>query len=1082
MVNKKMRNYLLLSVCLLLCCFINITCCYARNISLNGVKGDLNIGKYWMNDYHTNDGKTVYCIDPGSKTPTPNQPLYPMNVDKNFTAGLQYIASNAKKVCGANSKAGMVVAMRTFTIATRNGKTAPDNKKYPTYKDDAERWLNNKKPSGDLSCSYDLFKGAMELYDSLKNDKDKSETYFANNLSIKDIRVSNPLIKEKNGKTYLEFRISGFNKFLEQYKSLDKVNKKNVSFSITGISCPDCKKYGMEIVGPTEKNVIGEYEMSGFLGTNSFPLYGDNNLLYQMDTYEHTKKDLIIRFEIKNWDENVEVCPTFKLKYKASYYSYDTEIVIYDSNPTPGEPQEPGADDRTNNTQRMIEIIPVTPGKPETSGEPGIHTITSSISMILHNEQAEKEGYLPCDDIPDDDDDDDDECISKITVPVCDDDDPKKSIASYEAPTNIKKCIIDKNDEAGNSYQLAGSDNSYCSVYCKEDYPEIRLNPVIKGVVCGQTFKLESFISGSKTCYVGGKTSDKSINRDAFKRDVKEYQSRMLENYGYYMATLIALDDLKQFPDGQLTQRLEGSVMKEYVINQNADGSVNTGIREYKLVFDKNIVSDDMPDMSGVETKADLKKLVENLRDDYKRKMNNAHNNLIKAIGEYNSCTTWTNDFKFSQKIKWYYDEIRQDEEENGKPNDVVKRKDAEYFNMVAEKDRYLKPEGEINPSLTEEYCLGIVGNNYDDCSNTKYHKEEVFKNVNFTVRYIDNNGNVKDNVETKAVSQAKFVKKSVSKSQKYKTPDDLYATTVPDGHIILNKAYENSSTIQYEPIIGLPTAFNLVGGGDFELNIEDLGEFYDSGNVGRIINYVGNDESKENTVAYALNAKNKDSFNGNYKCHYYSKCNPCPNCETDSSYKFHFCKKCDARCINCLFDAYNMNLNFKVISSTNIKDQIANNQRVFGYNWDITNTYEAYQYIKGKASDTLDEIALENEQIYDKDTSGDNLAFSVVMTPKMTKYIRNYNKEIEDNEQGSYNNDSITCYDYEGYKNIICYSDFLDELSDNFSDNEVGFNENRAPKGDRVNNPNGNGYWTLSDKYNDYKNEPNIIGGPSWK
>ena len=93
-----MRNYLFHSVCLLLCCFLNITCCYARNISLNGKTDDLNIGNYWMNDYHTNDNRIVYCIDPGSKTPDTDQILYPMDVDKNKTSHDRVVSRFANRL------------------------------------------------------------------------------------------------------------------------------------------------------------------------------------------------------------------------------------------------------------------------------------------------------------------------------------------------------------------------------------------------------------------------------------------------------------------------------------------------------------------------------------------------------------------------------------------------------------------------------------------------------------------------------------------------------------------------------------------------------------------------------------------------------------------------------------------------------------------------------------------------------------------------------------------------------------------------------------------------------------------------
>ena len=57
------------------------------------------------------------------------------------------------------------------------------------------------------------------------------------------------------------------------------------------------------------------------------------------------------------------------------------------------------------------------------------------------------------------------------------------------------------------------------------------MNPIIKDVKCGGYFKLTSHVEGTKTCYTGGNTADKSINKDQFIKDIVAAQLRdLLEN------------------------------------------------------------------------------------------------------------------------------------------------------------------------------------------------------------------------------------------------------------------------------------------------------------------------------------------------------------------------------------------------------------------------------------------------------------------------------------------------------------------------------------------------------------------------
>ena len=125
-------------------------------------------------------------------------------------------------------------------------------------------------------------------------------------------------------------------------------------------------------------------------------------------------------------------------------------------------------------------------------------------------------------------------CDTELEAPICSTNEDD-AVATIKAPDKVKTCIIDNQDDAGNTYQFTASaggvSNSYCNVFCKEDYAKIKLNPIVEAVNCGGYFKLTSHIEGKKTCYTGGNTADKSINKSQFIKDIVAAQIKMIEGY-----------------------------------------------------------------------------------------------------------------------------------------------------------------------------------------------------------------------------------------------------------------------------------------------------------------------------------------------------------------------------------------------------------------------------------------------------------------------------------------------------------------------------------------------------------------------
>ena len=74
-------------------------------------------------------------------------------------------------------------------------------------------------------------------------------------------------------------------------------------------------------------------------------------------------------------------------------------------------------------------------------------------------------------------------CDTELEAPICSTNEDD-AVATIKAPEKVKTCIIDNQDDAGNTYQFTASaggvSNSYCNVFCKEDYAKIKLNPIVE--------------------------------------------------------------------------------------------------------------------------------------------------------------------------------------------------------------------------------------------------------------------------------------------------------------------------------------------------------------------------------------------------------------------------------------------------------------------------------------------------------------------------------------------------------------------------------------------------------------------------
>lgn len=715
-------------------------------------------------------------------------------------------------------------------------------------------------------------------------------------------------------------------------------------------------------------------------------------------------------------------------------------------------------------------------------------------------------------------------CDTEITEPLCDGD----AIATVKAPDKIKSCVINNVDDADNSYQYtSGVDNKYCKVYCKEDYAKIQLEPVVKDIKCGSYFKLTSRIEGSKSCYTGGETDasarngEKSIDKDQYIQDVIDAQKTMIEGLNLYRKAKQALATASDYSisygcDGCSAESWTrtGSYVGPVVTNIDYEEGLVTSQETTQGFFygTKESISNNTSYDSETKkyvcvsstctpgtTEAQVIALIKADMAKGKSMMESGFKAYEAAHTAYNACTTgWQNNFLFEQKIGYYYNENRGNDEYKSPYYDILEsaqNKDLYYLEGTGSAAPKPTSKIEIWKKATDDKIE--TGSDYtfdlsiENGSTGKYNYKSSYGGTFETRKYTvckDPEGSCE--IREEQISQAAFVKKYVEKEQDYITPTAFYQIAA-NGKITVNSGYTGDK-VQLEALINsLPVSTKTVGGGIFKLNIEWLGEFYDKDNaVGRLMDIPGVawTDRRQGGTTFMDSPKHQDSFTGDYKCYYESPCRPddCPNCDfvcEGEDCDWIQCPECKIDCTNCIFDLNKLNVNFRTISTTNFNSV----NRTYGYNWITSSSMQALQLLNKKADATIKEIEDVNESIYDpegKTSDGSSaLALSIKLTPQAIRELKNYNKKHS--SDGGYINDSLTCYDAEvngkTYKNIYCYSEVIDDLVKNY--------EVTIPDGKRLDSQtaraasqNQNGYWELWSDKHEFIYSESVIGGPSWK
>lgn len=692
------------------------------------------------------------------------------------------------------------------------------------------------------------------------------------------------------------------------------------------------------------------------------------------------------------------------------------------------------------------------------------------------------------------------------------------SSCEYDYDLNNDNYISNTETDVFDNGMSGVDDNEYCTVSCTESYDYIKYSGV-QSTDSGRYFKIGASITGTKSCY----TSE--IDYESFIDDIIEAQEEMVAAYNLYLSykeatTLIDEEsDIYSQPCGDTDECADSCSYTNYYLGEddtyehqnyktydNGEGSLTgknktetwngerTGSETGKCGSVACGTNEDdstkFCEVCGYQkcTDGDLEALEEDREDG----MDAAEAALVVAQEKYatiiediTSCSggeITTSDFaSLFTKSELDYN------------NDLYSLfSDLEGWTMLF----VLNPV--IEYSYTESYSSGTVSDymklngvysnedNYLEIvyDSSSYYYNGSFKSTDYTsygclynsnsncydIDYSDTNDS--DNYDTREfifcstekcevveyenfpTEDLKYVSAEVTKTVEYETPDAFY-NSYPTGTVLYSK---DSSVLDDEDddivlIDGLPVSLTTEKGAyTFEFTITNLGEYYDDCTGGRI-----------NEELSVLDPSIFDEDSYDYVC--YFKIN-CPLCDVTTRFEWD---PDDEKCVTCIVNN-TFTMYFRTISITN--SDALENDRELGYNWNYTyaTTDTVYGFIGSKAEVTIEEIY----ELGDGTYSGDPI-LTVELTSTMANKIQEYNEL-----NSSYSNDTLTCYDYGDYANVLCYSDLLTDWADDYPDNFEFYLDRTGNTNNDVSVYPDEGYWTLYTS--GIINTTYSIGGPSWK
>lgn len=634
-----------------------------------------------------------------------------------------------------------------------------------------------------------------------------------------------------------------------------------------------------------------------------------------------------------------------------------------------------------------------------------------------------------------------DKCTQKTDIQVpsyCDDAGEEK--ITITAPKDVKYCILNHSDEAGNTYQMldgqVSENNPYCAVFCKEDY-EITM-PGARYSDSGRYFNLtNTVVNAKRTCYTGNPTGDTettNINIEKFIADVTEAQKNMINAADAYQKAIkekeLAANATPQYDSGCNGTKIgphyeiKSSSYNGWAATCNTKTGVctpnaKTGTTEGRVwgttgscertcsghISDNgNGGLDCFPDWSESNKTSTNNYDFEAAVATAKNNMIAARNNLIQMIKHMEECYGWKNELCLNPDVFFQYDE-----QYTGSIN---------YEQIYSNISKDVSTGYSQNKTIDNAYTTTAGGN---------------LENHNYA--YCDENGCNTSNEVTAAekistlVNHVYHMKKESTGEAAYNNQQQ-FQTNYPHGTI---DTVSDPSNIRYNySYLGtvFPIALNTpTGVYNWNLNFSKLGQYNQN---------VGCNNGRLDDVAKALGKSTTAGLQ--YVCVYVVDCPDCDyECLDPSGNNCIIpdpkpqCPDCDVYCTNCIFDGDESTFFWRIIGS-----EVNPSGRPLGNN--LTNE-------KGK--ETIKEIEETGENVYKE------AQYVYRLDATTMKAIRDYNKET-----GTYVAEDLQYHDMENVPNAYGTSTFLDEGKRKGFFEEIKRNKT----------------WTL------WSGEKNSNTGPAWK
>jgi len=605
-------------------------------------------------------------------------------------------------------------------------------------------------------------------------------------------------------------------------------------------------------------------------------------------------------------------------------------------------------------------------------------------------------------------------------------------------------------DQKENTYTLKDlQDNKYCTVSCKEDY--IMTMPTAKLVNAGRYFTFKAKIEGTKTCYTN------TIDREQYNKDIIARQEDMIAKYneyrkwyelwkgtitpvsGTYTGTSCSCDShgcgpscgsTSYYPQWKATATVSDWTTVTsapestgvVTIRQGAQGVSDTneyqettgestytcsggswttcsGSGANRTCTDHSCAGGSTTYYTGHQTVCDESCY----RDILKGRMEAAKAALIASqeayrdtLEEFDECSTWESEINYDPEVYYDYEE--------------------DYMNLLTNHIGEME-EDKSTSGASDWYCNSRVASgsgvestkgqlsdkNYEQCNtNSTGHTTASLNYI-----YCDPDSSCK--ITPEDVSSARYKKVSSGVTANYK-PKTLFYNVYPTGEITVNQADDNVALENKLPV-ALDTERGIY---KYTVNVEKLGEFYHMDPTDNLGRYVGSSTAVVDLTklvyncAYLVNIQITDGW----VCDFDDICtDDCivnckgPNCDDN------ICEgdECVADCIGigCIYDSgAGSSLLEKVVTLNNM----------------FPNGTDSYNWTNDKGVYTRSEIEDKGNTVYDEQP-----ILSLTIDPSTASEIKKYNKNHLND--GGYSNKTVSCEAKGGYEEVVCFSEFVDDI-----------------------------------------------------